>query len=765
MKSLSLSAESFASARRKIQDEYAERLMPALVAYFDGGRESGLAELLRDLWLEAYASETDGPANQAAWESFIEVVRASLAKAGDQPHFEAIALSLANATVNSATMAAADADEADLLLEWVTMEDPNVRPLHRDAEGQQRPPGEPFTVGEFEVPYPGAPVGPPEVWINCRCVVRPTLIEDDFATRAAAYDAQQTENLEAAMDPEDQPTDTEVQSLNPLDLIPTGEAVGPTPWHGILVVEGIETGDGRRFEEGSLRFGDLPMALTWQKVSDDGHKANVTVAKIEKIERIGAEIHASGHFINSPEAEECIGLVGEFGRFGVSIDADDGTREYLLADEETGREIENYLDARIRAACIVHIPAYMEAWVALGMHATLDADETEDVVPAEVNPEADEDVPVDVAAADDTISLKRGPGWVTNPEATKRLHSYWTRPGEEGYDLIGWGANGSNGDFARCVSLVGAKIAENSPEDLKYINRICAEWHHDALGIWPGESLSAEERLEASAKFEGEAADTISLTAGGRPMYNAEWFANPNLTEATPITITDDGRVFGHIAEWETCHIGFDRCTVAPSSEVDYAFFLRGTVMTENGEQSVGPLTIVEDTSKMGHAGARARGLEAAAHYDNVGSTWAYVNAGEDEFGIWFAGQTRHGVDPAQVELARSVGAVSGDWRKMGGSTKELVAVLTVNTPGFSLWRPRVGFVDGEDVSLVAAGMVQRKTEADDPVRVLASALADEMESRAAKRQIKAKADSLRTTLTQKKADSLRARLGSKERV
>jgi hypothetical protein len=46
-----------------------------------------------------------------------------------------------------------------------------------------------------------------------------------------------------------------------------------------------------------------------------------------------------------------------------------------------------------------------------------------------------------------------------------------------------------------------------------------------------------------------------------------EWFADPQFSELTPLTVTDDGRVFGHFAQWDTCHIGIpDVCTTAPSS-------------------------------------------------------------------------------------------------------------------------------------------------------------------------------------------------------
>jgi hypothetical protein len=59
--------------------------------------------------------------------------------------------------------------------------------------------------------------------------------------------------------------------------------------------------------------------------------------------------------------------------------------------------------------------------------------------------------------------FKRGPGWVTNPEATRRIHAYWTKKGQPGYAKIGWGVPG---DFNRCRIEVGEEIGENSPDKL-----------------------------------------------------------------------------------------------------------------------------------------------------------------------------------------------------------------------------------------------------------------------------------------------------------
>jgi hypothetical protein len=44
----------------------------------------------------------------------------------------------------------------------------------------------------------------------------------------------------------------------------------------------------------------------------------------------------------------------------------------------------------------------------------------------------------------------------------------------------------------------------------------------------------------------------------------AAWFRNPHLDGPTPLTVTDDGRVYGHLALWGTCHTGFDGVCIEP---------------------------------------------------------------------------------------------------------------------------------------------------------------------------------------------------------
>lgn len=230
-------------------------------------------------------------------------------------------------------------------------------------------------------------------------------------------------------------------------------------------------------------------------------------------------------------------------------------------------------------------------------------------------------------------------------------------------------------------------------------------------------------------------------------MLPSEWFEDPGLTAPTPVTVTDEGRVFGHIAVWGECHtgqglsIGLDGCTTAPSSESGYAYYRTGVVDTSDGEIAIGNITM--STS---HAGDRLGATAAMSHYDNTGTVVADVVTGEDEHGIWFSGAMRPDLTDDQVRAFKASN-LSGDWRRIRGNL-ELVAALAVNVPGFPIPRLSVSASGGRQTALVAAGIVnvprQKKMNAvvevkldQDSVKRFADALEEEMGRRSRVRSVR----------------------------
>jgi hypothetical protein len=213
----------------------------------------------------------------------------------------------------------------------------------------------------------------------------------------------------------------------------------------------------------------------------------------------------------------------------------------------------------------------------------------------------------------------------------------------------------------------------------------------DDVNIPDGVYVEGVDALDASALV------ACGMIAGAIPVVPpTEWFQDPQLKSATPLTITDEGQVYGHIAAWHVDHIGMSMGTKPPRSRSKYAYFHTGVVRTEDGSDiPVGQLTLAG-----GHASLEASAMEAARHYDDTASAIADVHAGEDAYGIWVAGSVRSGASPEQIRALRA-SAPSGDWRPIKNSL-ELVAVCQVNVPGFPIARARVA--SGQVMALVAAG-------------------------------------------------------------
>ena len=215
------------------------------------------------------------------------------------------------------------------------------------------------------------------------------------------------------------------------------------------------------------------------------------------------------------------------------------------------------------------------------------------------------------------------------------------------------------------------------------------------------------------------AEDTLTASAAGMvPLHPpAAWFDKPSLSDPTPLTITPEGRVYGHAALWDSCHIGEPSgpgiCVPPPRSGMNYEIFHHGACQTAEGHDVVvGQLTLGTL-----HAGRDLGWRETMEHYENSGLAFADVHAYEDRHGIVVAGALRPDVPAAKVREAKA-GALSGDWRSVIGRGLEFLAALVVNVPGFPIPRPEARIVasaagEEEVLALVAAGMVPPAVEVD----------------------------------------------------
>ena len=225
----------------------------------------------------------------------------------------------------------------------------------------------------------------------------------------------------------------------------------------------------------------------------------------------------------------------------------------------------------------------------------------------------------------------------------------------------------------------------------------------ELVSAYPDEYDSWDAYTASLATF---AVATRERLAAVETLPPAEWFSPPNVAELTPLTVTPEGRVFGHIAPWGECHVGLPGCVTAPSSLTNYAHFMVGEQRVQGG----GSVPVGALVTGPRHADPHVAFKAAQAHYDDLDAAVARVVAGEDEFGIWVAGWMLPTAAPARVEQFMA-SPVSGDWRRVGGSL-ELIAVCSVNAPGFPVPRARVAFSSGEQRALVGSfGVTARRGE------------------------------------------------------
>jgi hypothetical protein len=315
--------------------------------------------------------------------------------------------------------------------------------------------------------------------------------------------------------------------------------------------------------------------------------------------------------------------------------------------------------------------------------------------------------------------------------------------------------------YSAAAQLSGAHGLSSIPPDqreqiMRTIDRIYDKFRtmwDDPRQIPPWERPSnsvADEPVKASVGEEEEMPielvddDVEAVTAAAPVRAPSSWYENPMLAGPTKLRVTDEGYVYGHLAQWNTCHRGVgNSCLLAPHSIVNYAHFKTGTTMTADGMlRPVGNLTY-----GAGHADTNLGYLAAAAHYDNAATTVANVNVGEDAYGVWVAGSMAPGTGELEAQQLRSH-PLSGDWRRTGGNL-ELIAALAVNTPGFPIEEPQYSVTaSGEQLSLVAAGVVLEDgvVTVETVETVTADVASEEDLTAAAERieQLKANAEALR---------------------
>lgn len=567
---------------------------------------------------------------------------------------------------------------------WLSHKDDRVRHTHLASSGQTVGASESFTVGLAKLRFPGDPTAPIGEIANCRCVMKGTntmkkkKLADTLLASAAPSQFGEPGEL--------------------VENVSTGEL---GVWSGTIVLEGTLTGDGRMIEAGALTWDTLPIPLRAVESDVGAHDGAVVVGTIQTLSRSEADengsvlIDATGTFdLDSEAGREAYRKADEGLMQGVSADLDNMSFKVFLRKEveerltsnkpeierdaegnpvvhqgEADDEVHVITSARIRAATLVAIPAFEQARIEVLPSTEEDEELDRELMDAVAEKESEADYSADT----ETFNWVEEVGGL--PRYIKRISDALQRRGMGESHAIASAVN----TVKRWARGGGDVTAKTRAKAIKAL----AEW----------EAKKARARLGSN-----------SLTASGAVKTALPpnlWFTDPQLKEPTPLKVTAEGRVYGHLATWDTCHVGTpDYCVTPPSSSTGYAYFHTGAIITrENHEVAVGHIVLGTF-----HASSEKGVTATMSHYDHTGLAVADVRAGEDAYGIWVSGALRPGVSEADLRTLRS-SPLSGDWRRVQGNL-ELVSALAVNMPGFPIPRPQGAVRNGDMYSLVASGML-----------------------------------------------------------
>lgn len=610
---------------------------------------------------------------------------------------------------------------------WNTVGDSKVRPAHARVDGEVAT-GGPFgrrpewDMDGFVAHYPGDPMLPPALRINCRCsldignppdpegwvrIGSPAAVVkvasdgtialadaladegadglslakgDDglLASGSADVSSAQTATTEGTMDAATETLEHEDASVadadelaitqlpDPESSAPEAEAgtitepeeVRPFDWQGPLIVEGLVTGDGRMIDPGALTWRDLPLPLMLQTQNP------------ETGGHAGAVICGSIGAIERRDGGQIWGM-------GWWDSGEDGQRAEQLLTDKTMR----------------------------GVSADLDSVKVE--LRRADNP--DEDAEIDIldllfGGGEDVLSV------VTEGRVMGATMTPFPAFQEAYLELCDPDPVLASAGTQYVMRGDGGEIINSWSAAPAYAGRHM-RWHQSFV-------VEEVEALTASAAARLAVVREIPVNPP------VEWFTKRKYDMELPPRCSTDGQIYGYAATWGEVHIGFLNKTVQVPRGCDYGRFQNKETLTAEGTLvATGPIYLIDD-----HAPLHLNAEQAIEWMKNRAMSDPFCTIGdvhlyEDEWGIQMAGALRPNVTDEQIRMFRG-SDVSPDWRPVNGRLQP-VGVIAVNVSGFITRAGGHALVASaawdletdEPTALVASGVRQ------DPMSILVSRL------------------------------------------
>lgn len=512
-------------------------------------------------------------------------------------------------------------------------------------------------------------------------------------------------------------------------------------FHSLMIIEGVSTGL-RTFSEGALTWREPPLALRWQveEPESGGHSRSVHVGNIERIERVGNEIHGWGRLdLGDPAGLEfarklaegfapwvSIGLDESLKEADVELvfpegdgDGDDGMEALFSEPEQIifhgGRiaELTAVTVPALEQATIEATPELVEALAERGVVVAAGVTEFGAVAPHETGT-SDEpwDGPANEARLPSPMSVQTARNafaWIDDDriedgeivkDAGRFVHHH-----------VGENSQPGHANLTACSTGIGILNGGRGGTTIPR-GDFQGVWNHLAKHLRD----AGREPPPLTAADEGD----VTLTAASHTIIiddvpPAYWFDEPvDVTPAGALTITDEGRIYGYVAPAGVAHRAYrDRRIEVPMGKVDYSRWMGGEALVAGGGRVIaGPITM-----ECGHMSPYAAKDPVARmqHYDNTCAVVAKARVGENRHGVWIAGALEPGVTGDQVSRMLAC-RLSGDWAPHSERPgwQEFVAALLVPVPGFPQARtaPSVTVRDGV---MVASAVPVRLVETERP--------------------------------------------------